>query len=572
MEYTKGAMAGSDVEKIKARLNIADVVGQYVPLKKAGRNYTARCPFHKERTPSFFVSPERGTYMCFGCGEKGDAFSFVQKMEGSDFPTVLAQLAEKAGVTLEHRAPKRPEDKQKEEHLREVCEDAAVFFEAKLAERKDVQEYLRKRGVEPTTKAVWRLGYAPAAWEELSKHLLAKGFSKEHIVEAGFAIRSEKKPGEIFDRFRGRIIFPIMDTGGRVVAVSGRYFEKVHGSRDDDEPAKYVNSPETLLFKKSRILYGFDRAKQAIRKADCILLVEGQFDLILAHQSGLPFTVALSGTALTQEHLSLLGRFSKRLILALDADQAGLRSGLKSTIMALKDGFEVKVPTFPEGKDPADLAGQNSELLKAAIRTSKPAVEFFLDAVRDSLPVGRHGDDRAYERLVEAQVLPLIAALKSRIEQAHFVSLVAARLKVPEDAVMAEVAKRPALTEPTENLQPVAPTMPELSSFERAVGMLLYHFSGGEKDGPMHKRLIELVGIERVQTLEEKLMPHAEALRFSFDSECDASENEVDVVGDMLRRVEEHTVGEELSQAGEDTKKITELARRQQELRKRVST
>ncbi len=565
-------MAGSDVEKIKARLNIADVVGQYVTLKKAGRNYTARCPFHKERTPSFFVSPERGTYMCFGCGEKGDAFSFVQKMEGSDFPTVLAQLAEKAGVTLEHRAPKRPEDKQKEEHLREVCEDAAVFFEAKLAERKDVQEYLRKRGVEPTTKAVWRLGYAPAAWEELSKHLLAKGFSKEHIVEAGFAIRSEKKPGEIFDRFRGRIIFPIMDTGGRVVAVSGRYFEKVHGSRDDDEPAKYVNSPETLLFKKSRILYGFDRAKQAIRKADCILLVEGQFDLILAHQSGLPFTVALSGTALTQEHLSLLGRFSKRLILALDADQAGLRSGLKSTIMALKDGFEVKVPTFPEGKDPADLAGQNSELLKAAIRTSKPAVEFFLDAVRDSLPVGRHGDDRAYERLVEAQVLPLIAALKSRIEQAHFVSLVAARLKVPEDAVMAEVAKRPALTEPTENLQPVAPTMPELSSFERAVGMLLYHFSGGEKDGPMHKRLIELVGIERVQTLEEKLMPHAEALRFSFDSECDASENEVDVVGDMLRRVEEHTVGEELSQAGEDTKKITELARRQQELRKRVST
>jgi len=565
-------MAGSDVEKIKARLNIADVVGQYVTLKKAGRNYTARCPFHKERTPSFFVSPERGTYMCFGCGEKGDAFSFVQKMEGSDFPTVLAQLAEKAGVTLEHRAPKRPEDKQKEEHLREVCEDAAVFFEAKLAERKDVQEYLRKRGVEPTTKAVWRLGYAPAAWEELSKHLLAKGFSKEHIVEAGFAIRSEKKPGEIFDRFRGRIIFPIMDTGGRVVAVSGRYFEKVHGSRDDDEPAKYVNSPETLLFKKSRILYGFDRAKQAIRKADCILLVEGQFDLILAHQSGLPFTVALSGTALTQEHLSLLGRFSKRLILALDADQAGLRSGLKSTIMALKDGFEVKVPTFPEGKDPADLAGQNSELLKAAIRTSKPAVEFFLDAVRDSLPVGKHGDDRAYERLVEAQVLPLIAALKSRIEQAHFVSLVAARLKVPEDAVMAEVAKRPALTEPTENLQPVAPTMPELSSFERAVGMLLYHFSGGEKDGPMHKRLIELVGIERVQTLEEKLMPHAEALRFSFDSECDASENEVDVVGDMLRRVEEHTVGEELSQAGEDTKKITELARRQQELRKRVST
>ncbi|MBI2004823.1 toprim domain-containing protein [Patescibacteria group bacterium] len=568
-------MAGSDVEKIKARLNIVDVVGQYVPLKKAGRNYTARCPFHKERTPSFFVSPERGTYMCFGCGEKGDVFSFVQKIEGSDFPTALAQLAEKAGVTLEHRAPKRPEDKQKEEHLREVCEEAVKFFEANLKGRKDVREYLHHRGVEPTTEATWRLGYAPAAWEELSKHLLAKGFSKDHIVEAGFAVRSEKKPGEIFDRFRGRIIFPIMDTGGRVVAVSGRIFEEMppktsgkagssaDSSRGELSSAKYVNSPETLLFKKSRILYGFDRAKQAIRKADCILLVEGQFDLILSHQSGLPFAVALSGTALTQEHLSLLGRFSKRLVLALDADQAGLRSGLKSTLMALKDGFEVKVATFPEGKDPADLAGQNPELLKAAIRTSKTAVEFFLD----TLQAGAR-DNRAYERLIEAQVLPLVAALKSRIEQAHFISLVAARLKVPEEAVMAEVAKRPALTEPAEDSPQGAPAMPELSAFERAVGMLLYHFSGGEKDGPMHKRLIELVGAERILALEEKLLSHAEALRFAFDSECDASENEVKVVGDLLRRVEEHIVGEELSQAGEDTKKITELARRQQELRK----
>jgi len=557
-------MAGADVEKIKARLNITDVVGQYVQLKKAGRNYTARCPFHKERTPSFFVSPERGTYICFGCGEKGDAFSFVQKIDGSDFPTVLAQLAERAGVTLERRAPESKKDKQKEEHLREVCEEAVKFFEAKLKGRKDVLEYLHKRGAEPITEAAWRLGYAPAAWEELSKHLIANGFSKDHIVEAGFAIRSEKKSGEIFDRFRGRIIFPIMDAAGRVVAVSGRYFEKVPGSRDEVDPAKYVNSPETLLFKKSRILYGFDRAKQAIRKADCILLVEGQFDLILAHQSGLPFTVALSGTALTEEHLSLLGRFSKRLVLALDADQAGMRSGLKSTLMAFREGFEVKVPTFPEGKDPADLACENPELLKAAVRSSKTAIEFFLDTLR----VGAR-DDRAYERAVEAQVLPLVGALHSRIEQARFVSLVAARLKVPEDAVMAEVSKRPSITEPREEAaQQGTQAMPELSAFERAVGMLLYHFSGGEKDGPMHKRLIEMVGAERIQAMEEMLAPQAEALRFAFDSECDASEKEAEVVGDLLRRVEEHTVGEELSKAGDDTKKITELARRQQELRK----
>jgi DNA primase len=186
-----------------------------------------------------------------------------------------------------------------------------------------VQEYLKTRGVHEDTVAAWRLGYAPAEWESLSKYLVSAGFKKDDIVDAGFALKSEKKPGEIFDRFRGRIMFPILDLSGKPIAVSGRFFEKVSGAKDDIEPAKYVNSPETALFKKSRVLYGLDRARTHIRKLDCILLVEGQFDLILAHQSGLPFAVALSGTALTPEHLSILGRLSKRLVLALDADQAG---------------------------------------------------------------------------------------------------------------------------------------------------------------------------------------------------------------------------------------------------------
>src|SRR3989344_7719194 len=326
----------SEVQQVKDKLNLVEVVGQYVQLRRAGRNWVGRCPFHKERTPSFYVNPERGTYKCFGCGEGGDVFSFVEKLDGIDFKTALKQLAEKAGVTLTRGSTswKKPEEKEKEERLREVAHAATLFFEAELKKRKDVQDYLATRGIQEETSATWRLGYAPASWEELSKHLLSVGFSKDEVVEAGFAVKSDKRPNEIFDRFRGRIIFPLFALGGETIAVSGRFFEKVPGQTGDTEPAKYVNSPETLIFKKSRTLYGLDRARAAIRKADCILLVEGQFDLVLAHQSGLPFAVALSGTALTPEHLSLLGRLSQRLVLVLDADQAGIRAGLKSAHMA----------------------------------------------------------------------------------------------------------------------------------------------------------------------------------------------------------------------------------------------
>jgi DNA primase len=525
-------MSSADVEKIKDRLSIVDIAGQYIQLKKAGRNYTARCPFHKEKTPSFHLSPERGTYMCFGCGERGDIFSFVQKMEGTDFPTVLRQLAEKAGVTLERQAMPEPGKKDKEERLHAVTEAAVTFFEAELAKRADVAEYLKNRGVLPETVSAWRLGYAPATWEELSKHLVGQGFSKDDIVEAGFAVKSEKKPGEIFDRFRGRIMFPMFGNAGQPIAVSGRFFEKVPGQKDDIEPAKYVNSPETLLFKKSKTLYGFDRARGPIRKLDCILLVEGQFDLILAHQSGLHFTVALSGTALTIEHLSLLGRLSKRLVLALDADQAGVRSGLKSALMAIRAGFEVKVPTFPDGKDPADVARENPELLKAAVRTSKTAIEFFLDALKPQAK-----DERAYQRLVEAQILPLIAAMQSKIDQAHFARIVAERLRVPEAAVLAEVAKQPVLREPgiEEEVVPLQPVEDAtLTPLERKAGMILFHFKDGS---PMYQKLADVMGAAEVASLQERLMSQAETLRFRFDAELGEHTTDETVAEDMLRQI-----------------------------------
>ena len=540
----------TEVQQIKDRINIAEVVGQYVQLKRAGRNFSGRCPFHSERTPSFMVSPERGTYICFGCGEKGDVFSFVQKMDGTDFPAALKQLAEKAGVTLKPRARnpqaagEREQEKEKEEKLREVCEEAAAFFEAELHKRADVLEYLSTRGVSGESIKTWRLGYAPAQWEALSKHLVAKGFGHPDIIDAGFAVRSEKRQGEIFDRFRGRIMFPIFDAAGAPIAVSGRFFEKIPGQSGAAEPAKYVNSPETALFRKSRVLYGFDRARTAMRRADCILLVEGQFDLVLSHQSGLPFAVALSGTALTQEHLSLLGRLSKRLILALDADAAGVRSGLKSSLMAIASGFDVKVPVFPQGQDPADVARDNPELLKAAVRTSKTAIEFFLDALRPGAK-----DARAYQKAVEAQVLPLVAAVESTIEREHFIRIIAQRLNVPEAAVRAEVAKRPRLPDETSpavhepDAQLASDPLEHLGALDRKAAMLIFNFG---QDSDIRRRLAGFLGNDRLAQLEQGLAGQAEALRFRFEAEVGEHTTPEAIAADMLGDIERGVARERL--------------------------
>ncbi len=561
-----------DVQNVKDRINIVDLVGQYVQLTRAGKNFHARCPFHKERTPSFNVSPERGTYMCFGCGEKGDIFSFVERIEGVDFKTALEELAQKAGVKLQRNFTPTHENREKDARLRDVCEAATIFFEETLQKRPDVEEYIRARAVSDETRKIWRLGYAPASWQNVSDHLVGSGFTKDEIVEAGIAAKSEKRPGEVYDRFRGRIMFPICDPQGRVVAFSGRIFEemprktpsesrgkptKTHPeSRGEPaktpgqalgspESAKYVNSPETVLFKKSRILYGFDKAKNAIRKADCVLLVEGQFDVVLSHQSGLPFTVALSGTALTPEHLSLLGRLTKRLVLALDADQAGIRSGLRSAHMALSADFDVKVPTFPFGKDPADVARENPELLKAAIRTSSTAVEFFLDVLREPLStkggigdgVHQTGDtERMYKRVVEIQVLPLIAAMSSKIEQEHFIRIVADRLNVSEAAVREEVAKRKRQDPPELPAEGPSAVLQEesLTAIEKKVAMVLFSFP---RASAQYQKLLALYGQERLQNLQERLAGEAEQWRFRFESELAEHSNDV-IAGDMLHDIE----------------------------------
>lgn len=564
----------SQVQEIKDKLSIQDVVGEYVKLERAGRNMRARCPFHKEKTPSFMISPERGSYICFGCGEKGDIFTFVEKIEHIDFRTALQQLATKAGVVLKNTYVPRQEDKEKEEQLRDVSEDATVFFQDELKKRTDVLEYLKeKRSVTDETIESWRIGYAPAHWRDLSEHLVTKGHGKDLIIETGLSVRSQTKSDEIYDRFRGRIMFPLFDAGGKVIAFSGRFFEEMEGearkapSEPRAEPAKYINSPETPIFKKSRVLYGLDKAKNFIRKVDCVLLVEGQFDVIMSHQSGLPFAVASSGTAITEEHLSLLSRMSKRLILALDGDAAGIRAGLKSAQMALKMGFDVKIPAFKDGKDPADLAKEDQESLKAAIRNSKTAIDFFLEVLRPQAK-----DERAYAKLVEAQVIPLIAAIPSKIEQAHFTRTVAERLRVPEAAIHAEVIKRPVLSTDEVELHasPVEETGTGPSSLERSAAMLLFSTQDLEK-------VETLIGPARAEDIQTRFAGDAEKFRFEFEA---LGEDKDTVVKRLLEALESGVVEEEMTKIRDELhsappeahgsliQKLSTLKKRQQELRK----
>jgi DNA primase len=412
---------GSNTEAIKERLDIADVIAGYIKVEKAGSSYKACCPFHNEKTPSFFISPGRQSYYCFGCGAKGDIFTFVEEMEGLDFRGALRSLADKAGIELEQ------DDRQgrgEKDRLHVVLSSATEFFEKHLGENKEVQKYLKARGVDEESMKKWRLGYAPAEWRSLWAYLKALGFSEDEITKAGLAKKvvgdARKEP---YDTFRDRIIFPIFDTSGEVIAFSGRAFAK-------DGIPKYLNSPEGPLFKKSEVLYGLDRAKAEIRKKDYAVLVEGQLDLVLSHQAGVKNAVATSGTAFTQLHLDRLKRLSQRIILAFDGDEAGEKASEKSAVLALSMGMEVKIADMPEGKDPADLASKDVDLWREVLKRALPAPEFFLSRVLEE-----EREPRKLGRLILKRVLPVVALVSSSIERAHFVSVIAKRSGIKEESI-----------------------------------------------------------------------------------------------------------------------------------------
>lgn len=414
----------SSVEQIKSRLNIVDVVSSYIKLQKAGINLKANCPFHNEKTPSFFVSPARDTWHCFGCNRGGDIFSFVMEIEGVEFPEALRILAHRAGVELK---PVSQEYKSERERLLKILELAKDFYENELSKNKEVLNYLKERGLEEKIIKEFGIGFAPGppagGWRNLYSFLKNKNYSDSDIEKNGMAIKSEKG---YYDRFRSRIMFPLINSAGQIVGFSGR----IWGEESAATGGKYINTPQTILFDKSKFLYAFDKAKMEIRKQDLCVLVEGQMDAIMSHQAGIKNTVAVSGTALTSDHLRTIKRLTNNLAVAFDKDEAGINASKRGIDMALAEEFDVKAAVVTSGKDPADAIKEDKKTWIKAIKEAKHIIDFYLEILseKDYGPL-------ELKKKAKENILPYIAMIPGEIEKAHWVGEVAKFLNIKEEPV-----------------------------------------------------------------------------------------------------------------------------------------
>ncbi len=425
----------SQIDEIRERLDIVQVISEYLQLKKTGANYSAVCPFHSEKTPSFFVSPSKQIFKCFGCGESGDVFKFVMKIEGLEFKEALPILAKKAGVELKKEPLQQRTKKQK---MYEICELATKFFQKQIKSSKkgkEAQEYLEKRGITKNLIEDWRIGYAPNIWRSLSDFLVGKGYKREEIIKAGLAIESENKNATPYDRFRGRIIFPIFDLQNNVVGFGGRIFEeKIEG---ETKPAKYINTPNTPIYDKSKILYGLNKSKTEIRKKEKVILVEGYTDVILSHKSGILNIVSSSGTSLTPYQLKILSRYTKNLILGFDMDIAGESATKRGIDIAQILGFDIRIISLPEGRDPADVANENPEKWKEAIEKTKSIIDFYFE--KAFLKYDKNTLEG--KKQISELLLPFFSRLQNKIEEAECVSRLSKELNLKEEIIWEELRK-----------------------------------------------------------------------------------------------------------------------------------
>ncbi len=422
-------MIDSPIQEIKNKLNIVDVIKEYVNLEKAGSNYRALCPFHQEKTPSFFVNEARQIWRCFGgCGEGGDMFQFVMRIEGVEFGDALRILAKKAGVKL---SKQNKEVETKRKRLFDINEIATSFYERQLWESKKgelVRKYLLERGIKEESIKEWRIGYSPAKKDTLSNFLIGEGYKREELIEAGV---STGKEGYSFDRFRARIMFPIFNLSGYPVGFGGRVYFK------EDKRAKYVNTPSTLLYDKSGVMYGMHSAKIDIRKSGFAVIVEGYTDVILSHQAGFKNVISSSGTALTTRQLDILGRYTKKILTAFDMDEAGGKATKKGIDIALEKEFDVRVIMMPEGKDPADIVRENKEKWGECIKDAKPVIQFYFKNILSKYDLSDpHEKGKAGKEL-----LPEIKKIKNSIERSHFVTELARVLGASEDSIYEEMNK-----------------------------------------------------------------------------------------------------------------------------------
>lgn len=528
----------SIIEDIKSRLNIVDVAASYLKLEKAGGNFKACCPFHSERTPSFMISPSRQTYHCFGCNKGGDVISFVEEIEGLDFQGALKVLAEKAGVELKRE---RPGAKDERDAIFTTLELATKFYEAVLPKFPDAVSYLMGRGLTQETIKGFRVGFAPDEWRSLGDFLTKKGIPESVMERAGLIVRS---PKGFYDRFRGRVMFPITDSSGRVIAFSGRILKEEAGKTlGASASAKYVNSPETEVFHKSRALFGFSQAREAMRHEDACVLVEGQMDLIMSHQAGVTNTVASSGTALTSEHLEMIKRFTKNVVLAFDADSAGIAAAHRAVELALSQDMTVRIAHLPEGMDPADVARKDPAVWVSAVKEAKQVIDLYLELLPEL-----HKDKAELRAKVTEIIIPFVALLKSSIDQGHYTGEIAKLLGIKEDAVWDEIKKRAgmaSLVQKVETLERIATPLPRQTRIARTIEGIL-RWQEGLKDGTLSN--ISDYRARFVKLLESPPeVGDGEALIFEAEARLQGSERVEEELDGLLKGLEEEQLREKFS-------------------------
>ena len=415
----------NESEEIRNKIDLVEYIGSYVQLKQAGRNFKGNCPFHNEKTPSFIVSSEKQIWHCFGCNEGGDIFGFVMRMEGISFVEALNELAEKTGVKIQKRsgAPKEPTDK-----LYEINELTCKYYENELfrPENPKPLAYLTSRGLEEKTIKDFRLGFAPAQGEIIVKELTNLGFTFDELHKAGVAT---DKGDRTIDQFRNRITFPIMNTTGKVVGFSARVL--------DDSLPKYINTPETPIYHKSNILFGFDKAKESVRKQNHAIIVEGNMDVIFSYQGGVKNVVAASGTALTEQQLDLIKRFTTNIKLAFDIDSAGAMATRRATDLALEKSFNIKIIDIPEGKDPADLVKSDPAKWIKACKNAKYVVDYIFDSTFNKYDIKNILDKKQAVR----ELLAVIKKIPDPVEKEHYLKLLGNIVEVSASALNESLTK-----------------------------------------------------------------------------------------------------------------------------------
>ncbi len=460
----------SDTQLIKDKLDIVNLVGEYVQLKPAGVNHKGLCPFHREKSPSFMVNRERQSWHCFGCSKGGDIFSFVQEIEGIDFVEALKLLAQKAGVELTNtrQSPKEVGQKQR---LKDIVSEAARFYHKVLTElpqAEGARAYLKERGLTENTIEVWQIGFIPDQWDLLTKYLLKKGYGVDDLVVAGMTIQRDGAVAGssrgFYDRFRGRIMFPIWDVHGSVVGFTGRVLVETEHSG-----GKYVNTPQTPLYDKSRVVFGLNKAKQAIREHDLAVLVEGQMDVIACHQAGMENVVATSGTAMTEFQIQLLARYTKNLAIAFDADAAGQAAAKRGIDVALGEGMNIRVIRIPEGagKDPDECVKKNPEVWKQAVRDAEDIMRWYMNRAL----LGKDLSHPKAKQEAANAMLPEIARIPFAVERDHWLREFSLALGVDIDVLKEDMrrygkegAKSTKVSSSSQNATQQAPVVAEPQS------------------------------------------------------------------------------------------------------------